>query len=253
MNCPPSEALVPYALGRRDPDAARHVAECPGCRAEVERLQEAAGLLWTPALLERRSETPDCLDEIAIADFVEGRLVLEARAHAVAHLLICGRCRASVRATGHLLADPTVATELGAVARGTRGWRRWWVPVGLAAAATLLVVLRPWDVGREPALRDVPITSSVVPMPLAPRAAVFQVNQLIWSSVPKADLYRVRVYDGVGSVVWKTETADTTAMLPVTVVLSANRAYYWRVEAQAEANRWTASGLVEFHLTGPRR
>ncbi len=97
------------------------------------------------------------------------------------------------------------------------------------------------------------MTSAAAPVPIAPRAVVAEVGRLIWSSVPKADLYRVRVYDGDGTVVWRLETVDTTAALPTTVLLSPEHAYFWRVEAQVESNRWAASDLVEFRLTGPRR
>ncbi len=98
---PAPESLTLYALGAEDPATARHVAACASCRAEVERLQEGAGLLRGPASLERRIETPDCLDELVVADFVEGRLGAEARAPVVAHLLTCARCRALVKATAH--------------------------------------------------------------------------------------------------------------------------------------------------------
>src|SRR5687768_7490249 len=91
---PAAETLVPYALGADDPATARHVADCATCRTEIEALQEAAGLLRGPGVLERRTETPDCPDELVIADFVDGRLTPKMRASVVAHLLTCSRCRA---------------------------------------------------------------------------------------------------------------------------------------------------------------
>src|SRR5437667_2967782 len=93
---PAPELLTPLALGAEDPIVARHVADCATCQLEVGRLREAAGLLRGPAAFERLVETPECLDELAIADFVEGRLGPEARAPVVDHLLTCARCRSVV-------------------------------------------------------------------------------------------------------------------------------------------------------------
>src|SRR5574341_298299 len=123
---PAPELLVPYALGAAAPPIARHVEHCATCQAEVKRLREAAGALRAPASLEHRRETPTCLDDLAIADFVEGRLGPEARAPVVAHLLTCARCRGAVK--------DTAAAAAAAAAQAPR-WRRWSVPLGLAAAA----------------------------------------------------------------------------------------------------------------------
>lgn len=248
---PAPESLVPYACGADEPATAAHVATCAICQAEVERLREAAGLLRAPASLERRTETPECLDEVAIADFVEGRLLPEARAPAVAHLLTCARCRSVVRATGRVLADPALVPE----ARERR-WRRWSVPLGLAAAAALVLLLWPRrvdDRGTLPGLREPTLTTTVAPLPIAPRASVTRMDRLVWSSVPRAERYRLRLYDGEGSVVWRVETTDTFVMLPDSVRLSPRTSYFWRVEAQTEWRRWAASDLVEFQVVRPRR
>ena len=71
---PTPETLVPFALGAPDPATAQHVAACPACSAEVDRLREATALLRTPAILETQVETTQCLDESTIANFVEGAL-----------------------------------------------------------------------------------------------------------------------------------------------------------------------------------
>ncbi len=257
MTCPAPESLVPHALGAGDPTIARHLERCPTCQAELARLREAAGVLRGPVSLERRVETPECLDELAIADFVEGRLALAARAPVVAHLLTCARCRSVVRAAGRLLSDPVVAPQT------ERRWHRWSVPLGMAAAAAaLLLVLWPRSVDDRgpalpppPGLREPTLTSTVAPVPIIPpsRASVARVDRLVWSSVPRAERYRVRLYDEQGSVLWTVETADTSVALPDSVVLSHGVPYFWRVEAQTEWRRWAASDLVEFRLVGPRR
>jgi len=250
MTCPTPETLVPHALGAKDPAVARHVEGCSTCQAEVGRLREAAGVLRAPASLERRTETPECLDELAIADFIEGRLGPEARAPVVAHLLTCARCRSVVKATGRLLADT-------AVARATESrWRRWRLPLGVAAAAALVLLLWPRstdDSGSTPALREPTLADTVAPIPIAPRGSVAQVDRLVWSSVPRAERYRLRLYDEEGAVLWTVETADTLVVLPDSIVLAPRVTYFWKVEAQTEWRRWVASDLVEFQLTESQR
>ena len=245
MTHPTPESLIPFALGTDDPATARHVEACATCQAEVERLQEGAGLLRGSASLERRIETPDCLDELVVADFVEGRLSPESRVPVVAHLLTCARCRSVVKATA---AAPT-ASE--------RRWPRWSLPLGLAAAAALVLLLLPRGGGDNstPGLREPTVTSTVAPVPIspAPGASVAQVDRLVWSSVPGADRYRLRLYDREGSTLWTVETADTSVGLPASVNLLPRVPYFWRVEAQAEWMRWAASDLVPFQIVGPRR
>lgn len=248
---PAPEFLVPYALGANDAATARHVAACATCQTEIERLQETAGLLRGPASLERRIETPDCLDELVVADLVEGRLSPESRAPVVAHLLTCARCRTVVKATSRVVAEEGTMTQAPA-----RPWRRWSLPLGLAAAAALVLLLVPRrvDDGSTPGLREPTVTSTIAPVPIspAPGASVARVDRLVWSGVPGAERYRLRLYDREGSTLWTAETADTSVALPDSVTLTPRVPYFWRVEAQAEWMRWTASDLVTFQLVGPR-
>lgn len=249
---PAPDSLVPYGLGADDAATARHVAACVTCQTEIERLRETAGLLRGSASLERRIETPDCLDELVVADFVEGRLSPESRAPVVAHLLTCARCRSVVKATSRLVAETAMATPAPA-----RRWRRWSVSLGLAAAAALVLLLVPRrvDDGSTPGLREPTVTSTIAPVPIAPApgASVARVDRLVWSSVPGAERYRLRLYDREGSSLWTVETGDTSVVLPDSVRLLPRVPYFWRVEAQAEWMRWAASDLVTFQLAGPRR
>jgi hypothetical protein len=245
---PAPELLVPYALGAPDPATARHVGSCAICRDVIEELQEAAGSLRGPAVLERRIATPDCPDELVIADFVDGRLTPHSRAPVVTHLLTCARCRTLVKATSELATN-----EAGLTPQATR---RWSLPLGLAAAAALVLLLVPRSVndGSTPGLREPTVTSTIAPVPIepAPGASVARVDRLVWSSVPGAERYRVRLYDGEGSVLWSAETADTAAALPDSVTLQPRVPYFWRVEAQAEWMRWAASDLTSFRINAGR-
>jgi hypothetical protein len=241
---PAPDLLIPYVLGTADPSTGRHVAQCATCQGEVERMREAVGWLRAPASLERRTETPDCLDELVVANFVEGHLDAAARGPVVAHLLTCARCRALVKATAG-------ASETAETAAGDIRWpRRWWVPLGIAAAA-LLVVLVPRR--GEDGLREPPLTSTLAPALIAPRASVASVDRLIWSNVPHAERYRLRLYDDQGTVLWQLETTDTAAAFPDSVALAPGVSYFWRVEAVTEWRRSVASDLVEFRVGGRRR
>jgi hypothetical protein len=254
MTCPAPESLLPHALGAGDPSIARHVEGCSVCQAELAQLKEVVGTLRAQKSLERRSQTPECPGEMVIADFVEGRLAPAARAPVVAHFATCARCRALVAATGRLLADEAVAREMPRDEE--RRWRRWSLPVGLAAAAAVLLLV--WPRGSEytdpaPGLRDSAPASSIAPLAIAPRASVSRVDRFAWFSVPRVDRYRLRLYDDEGKLVWSTETADTVVTLPDSVALSGKGTYSWKVEAETEPGRWTGSDLVDFHVSGSRR
>lgn len=249
---PAPESLLPYALGDADRAIAAHVAGCVTCQGEVDRLREGADLLRGAAAFNARVELPlpQCPDELSLADFVEGRLSAEARAPVVAHLLTCARCRSVVKETAQAVAD-----GIGADTSPARRWRQWRVPAGLAAAAALVVlfVLRGGEDSAIPGLREPTMTSTVAPTPIVPRAAVSRVDRIVWSSVPHAERYSLRLYDGQGTVVWRTETTDTFAALPDSVRLQPRVSYFWRVEAQTGWRRSTASDLVEFQLVPARR
>jgi hypothetical protein len=240
---PAPEHLVPYALGAEDAATAQHVEGCVICRTEIEELQQAAGLLRGPAVLERRTETPDCPDELVLADFVDGRLTPQNRAPVVAHLLTCARCRALVKATSDFATSAAGSTPLE-----RRGWQRWSLPVGLAAAAVLTLLLLPRGRDRESTLREPPLTNTIAPVPLEPRGPVGRVERMVWSSVPNAQRYRVRLYDDQSTVTWQAETTDTIALLDGTVHLSPAATYFWRVEAETEWRRWASSELTEFRV-----
>jgi anti-sigma factor RsiW len=254
MNCPAPESLVPHALGAVDPSIALHLEGCPVCQAEVAQIQEVTGALRATRSLKRRTVTPDCLDEQLIGDFVEGRLTAEERSPVVAHLLTCARCRSAVAATGRLLADETVTKAMPGGAE--RRWKRWPLPLGLAAAAA--VVLLAWprnagDIEPIPGMREPPVAGVVAPLPIAPRGPAARVDQLVWSSVPEVDRYRLRLYNEQGALLWTAEAADTAVSLPDSVRLSAPATYFWKVEAQTEWQRWASSDLLEFRLLTSER
>jgi hypothetical protein len=265
VTCPAPESLVPLALGTEDPIVSRHVEGCRDCRAELARLRETAGVLRGERSFQRRSETPDCLPDAVVADFVEGRVTPETRGPLIEHLVTCAHCRSRVQATGRLLAHQA-AEEMPRVVRRRRA--RWYFPAVIAAAAAaVLLLVWPRNVEqadtiprlREPGLEPEPgsagihLTGPMAPVPLSPRATVPRVKRFVWSTVPGVDRFRLRLYDDEGKLLWSTQTADTILSLPDSIVLSGTGPYFWKVEAETEASRWTASDLVEFRLSGSER
>lgn len=250
MTCPAPDLLIPHVFGNGNPAIARHVDECVACRGEVARLREVAGGLRASALLQPHIEGPDCLDELAVADFVDGRLSTEARVPVVAHLLACSRCRMIVAAAGNVLGDAEVAAALPSARPAARP-RRWFLPVGAAAAAALLLAILPRtanDPDSLPVLREPAVTTTVAPMPIAPRGPTDLADKLVWTSVPRAERYRLLLYTGDGALLWTLDTSDTLAVLPGSIALTPGTVYLWKVEAQTEWKRWAASDLVEFRI-----
>ena len=252
MTCPAPERLLEFALGAASPNSAisRHLTGCIPCTEEVRALRQAAADLSTLSHPDDADASPDCLDEIAIADFVDGRLDGERRHEALSHLGGCSRCRTAVRATAQLAADPSVVNEIPYA----RERRRTWPLVGVAAAAAAIIIVAGINVKRDtsrPVLRESAVTSAVAPVTLTPRGLVGTVTRLVWSHVPGAERYRVRLHQQDGMLLWTADTPDTSLALPDSVRLSPGPRYRWRVEAQTEWRRWVASDLTSFELSPP--
>jgi anti-sigma factor RsiW len=172
-----------------------------------------------------------------VAAYVDGSVSGEARARIEDHLGSCPDCRAEVAQVAHIV--------------DTRPPPRWvgasvWIGAAAALVAVLFVAPRMTHKPAAPEHREAAVTTTVAPSPAAPRGAVESVKVLVWSAVPYADGYRVRLFDATGSVVWESEGADTVARLPASIAIRSGRPYYWKVEARTGFDRWAASELVEF-------
>ena len=197
--------------------------------------------------------TPDCLDDETVAALAETRLAADARAAVLPHLATCRRCSSAVAAVSRALHDRHVLREVTRVERPHLAWSlRILVP--LAAAALLLVLVRPGRIDDGTGHRDPTISTGATPVPAAPIGSVAAPGQLVWRPVPGADRYRVTVFAAGGTVVFETQLNDTVAALPGSVSLAAGRRYLWKVEARTGFDRWVASALVEFTVVeAPRR
>lgn len=152
------------------------------------------------------------------------------------HLANCEECRAELIALSRLL-------------RTRPHRRRWLVPVGLTAAAVAALVIigpRLSEPPPVPTYREPAVSVTPAPIPIAPRGATAAPIRLIWTRVAHAERYRLTVFDSTGSVIWESQTTDTSVALPGTTRLQPRVAYFWEVEAQTSWNRWIRSDVVEF-------
>jgi putative zinc finger protein len=174
-----------------------------------------------------------------VAAYVDDSLDVDVRRRVESHVSICADCRSEIADVARVV----VTLPSRRVSRGV-------LTVASAAAAVVLLAL-PWTrLGRtRPEHREAAVTTTVAPRLIAPRGAVASAKAFVWSSVPYADGYRVRVFDSTGTVIWESERADTAAPLPARIVLRAARPYYWKVEARTGFDRWVASELLEFTVS----
>jgi hypothetical protein len=68
--------------------------------------------------------------------------------------------------------------------------------------------------------------------------------------VERADRYRVSIFNEAGSVVWRTETPDTSVTLPPSILEETVGPYLWRVDARIGIDRWMESRLEPLELSG---
>jgi hypothetical protein len=211
---------------------------------------------------QQEGASVDCLNEQTIARFATpGSPALDA-VH-VAHLAECARCRVQLAGAIEALRDEPISAEIQRLdnQRSQRAARPMWKHARFTAAAAAIAalvivpqVIRDSGDDRRSSTRalrdtDATITMTVAPIIVAPRGAVASVSSLTWTRVPGADQYVVTIFSSDGSVLWQTETSDTTAQLPARFTSGENQLYLWQVRARTGVDRWTESDLVEFTVS----
>lgn len=208
--------------------------------------------------MEIAQRTPDCLDDASIAAVVEGRL-FDGRDKALSHVSECAYCRYRVAAVARVAQDPAVKKEIETLEPGRHstasprvGWK-FFTTAGLAAAAAAALLIEPTGTLRERFApsgelhREAAITTTESPRIISPSGAS-ATDVLRWSRVPEADMYRVRIWNQNGDVIWSGETRDTVVAIPSAVQRGVT--YLWEVNARTGWDRWTSSEFVEFTI-GP--
>lgn len=198
--------------------------------------------------LERRVPTPECLDELAVADLIDGALSGERRATVLSHVASCAHCRSVIKATAALVADESAAQEVAAARGHSRRWASAVISAAVAAAVIVFVAL-PRD--QQPTMREPAVTSAIAPVALTPKGSVNDVDRFVWSRVPTAERYRLRLHRADGSVSWSAETTDSSVALPDSIRLVPRETYLWRVEALTEWRRSVVSEMTQFRVDRP--
>ncbi len=192
------------------------------------------------------------LDDDRISAMVDGR----GDPDALAHVIDCVDCRRRIAAVSQIVEDPQVASEIDAL--GSVTGRRPWIRkpsfafAGLAAAAAATIVLlnpsRSIVSTKESdsaVHREAAITTAAAPRVLS--QGRITTDSLRWTSVSKADLYRLRIWDRAGNVLWTTETRDTVLAIPPQLI-NKNGLYLLDVKARTGWDRWVSSSFAEFEI-----
>jgi anti-sigma factor ChrR (cupin superfamily) len=172
-----------------------------------------------------------------LAAYVDRTLSASERSKVEQHLAWCDGCRAELREVGDALRTYRPARR-----------RLAWIGPAAAAAAVILLVAYPLSqraIEEEPAHRDVPAVIDQRPHLADPGVLPDPAGAhlLRWSRVERADRYRVSIFNEGGSVVWRTETPDTSVTLPPSIMEQALGPYLWRVDARIGIDRWVESRL----------
>jgi hypothetical protein len=192
--------------------------------------------------------TESHLDGESIAAFVEGNIGSAERPEILAHLLDCARCRQEVASVARLLDAPEVRQELERLDGSPRRTQRRRL-IGIVAAAGLLAagllfMFVPASPTR-PRYREESLTGAAAPRLVAPLGVATAGEAFRWTSVPRADRYRITVFARDGSVVWETQTPDTAIALSALAGRMTSDTILWRVQAHVGwEDRWASSDLA---------
>jgi len=227
----------------------KHVAGCAECRGAVDMLRTEANVMRLAAV-PAIDETGDCLDDESIAAFAQGNVGSADAASAVTHLLTCARCREEVASVARLLDAPEVKSEIERLAEHPGGKHRRHLLrvlfVAGALAAGLLIMLVPGSSQLAKRLyREESVTGAAAPRLVAPVGTMTASDAFRWTSVPRADRYRITVFARDGSVIWEAQTRDTSIAALDHLVRAPSDTILWRVEAHVGwEDRWASSDLA---------
>lgn len=197
-----------------------------------------------------RSVARRCLDEESIAAFAEGTITSSDRAIAAAHLATCAHCREEVASVARLVEAPAVKRAIGNIPAvgGGRHWGRvisGTVVIGALAAGLVFMLVPTSSKLTQPRYREESVTGAAAPRLVAPLGVVSAPDSFRWTSVPRADRYRVTVFARDGSVIGEAETRDTAITLTDFVRQAPDDSILWRVEAHVGwEDRWASSELA---------
>ena len=206
-----------------------------------------------------RSVSRRCLDEESIAAFAEGTISSADKSRVVTHLATCGHCCEEVASVARLLEAPTVTRAIGTIPEvpGTRHWGRLiggTLVAGALAAGTVFMLLPALSKDARSRYREESVTGVAAPRLLAPLGVVSPLETFRWTSVPRADRYRVTLFARDGSVIGEAQTRDTVITLTDFVRRAPDDSILWRVEAHVGwEDRWASSDLAMLTVRNKER
>lgn len=195
--------------------------------------------------------TDEHFDAESVAAYLDGRVTRAVARQMQEHMDECDECRADVLDSSEAL------DHIG------RRSRRWLVPtVAAAAAAGLLLIVGPsiWNSSDTPVMRgsdpaeiaDSPVRLGVV----APREGE-QVSpvglRLTWRSIAENATYSVTLTDVGGDPLWRSDTRDTSLVVPSSVILTPGREYLWYVDALRSDGTSATSGVRRLEVSSSPR
>lgn len=217
---------------------------------------------------EDNTRAGEHLDDLAFAEMLSAANTSDVDAAHRAHLDSCEQCRSELRALLEIVRDPAIAAELARpdrwsrsvrAAEAGRASRRRVVRIvagSLAAAAVVLLAVRtvshrPGPDASPSTLRHATIDVAAVPRLVSPIGEVSSIDSLSWTSVPRADRYRVTIFNGNGDTVWDQEVSDTFTVVPAAVSARWSGEMRWRVKARTGFERWLDSdfGSITVHAS----
>ena len=230
-----------------------------------DRLRELRGIAAQLGLSDVESSplAAPCLDDDAVAAIVDGDVIEpNALREAIAHLGDCHDCRNRLAAVVHLLDDSEIAAEIDLLDQRqptVRFGRRRFYQVSAvampAAAAVAMLLVRPESFSFRDAVspnavqtsREEAVSTVAAPRILSPATVAGSADSLRWTGVPQADLYRIRIWNREGDVVWATDTRSTALPIPRELAHDGGT-YLWEVKARTGWDRWVTSDFLEFTI-----
>jgi len=198
---------------------------------------------------------PVTIDGDRVHRYVAGTLEPGTLAEFETHLLGCAQCQAAVRegvAVRAALRDKATAPGLE-----RRDWRRrWWpIPAGIAAAAAILLLLRPWGVESPapgPIVRGPGELTATLEAVTPPDGAVTVADSVVftWRSLGVDVSYRLSLTDERGDLLWFVGTTDTVVPLPSNARVTPGKTHIWYVDALLADGRSATTGAHRFRI-GP--
>lgn len=229
-----------------------------------DRLRELRGIAAQLGLSDVESSplAAPCLDDDAVAMIAAGDVIDPAYSEAIRHLGGCSYCRQRLATIAHLLDDSEIAAEIDQLAdpqeRGRFGRRRLYqisAAAMLTAAAVAMLLVRPESFSFRDAVspnavqtsREEAVSTVAAPRILSPATVAGSADSLRWTGVPQADLYRIRIWNREGDVVWATDTRSTALPIPRELAHDGGT-YLWEVKARTGWDRWVTSDFLEFTI-----